>query len=210
MAIVASALLLGACAAPQTHTQQGAAYGATAGAAAGAIVGQAIGHDTKATLEGAAIGAAIGGLAGTGIGRYMDQQEQALRQAVGSSTAASVQRSRNVLEVTLKSDFFFDTDSSIVKPGAYPEIDRLARVLTEYPDTKIRVEGHTDSRGPEGYNLRLSKRRAQAVANLLISKGVSPGRITTVGYGESRPRAGNETAAGRQLNRRVEIYIEPM
>jgi len=202
-------MMLSACAAPQTRTQKGAIYGAGGGAAAGAIIGQIIGHDTKATLEGAAIGAAIGGLAGAGAGHYMDKQEQALRQAVATSEAAAVQRQGDILSVTLKSDFLFDVDSSVVHPGAYSEIDRLARVFTQYPDTRIRIEGHTDSTGPEGYNLRLSQRRAEAVKQLLVSKVVYPDRITAIGYGESRPKAGNDTPYGRQLNRRVEIYVEP-
>lgn len=203
------ALLLTACAAPQTRTQKGTVYGAATGAAVGAIIGQAVGHDTKATLEGAAIGAAVGGLAGAGIGHYMDKQEQALRQAMAASEAASIQRQGDILEVTLKSDFLFDVDSSIVKPGGYAEIDRLARILNQYPDTRIRIEGHTDSTGSEEYNLRLSQRRADAVKQLLVSRGVADYRITTIGYGESRPKASNATPAGRQLNRRVEIYIMP-
>jgi len=202
--------ILFACAPPQNNTQKGAVYGTAIGAAAGAIVGQAIGHDTKATVEGAAIGAAIGGLSGAAIGRYMDKQEEALRAAMASSNAATVSRVQNVLEVTYKGDVLFDFNSSVVKPGAYPEIDRLARILVEYPQTRIRIEGHTDSIGSEEFNLRLSERRAMAIRDLLVAKGVNPHRITVIGYGESRPRASNDTAYGRQLNRRVEIYIEPM
>ncbi len=201
---------LTSCAQPQTHTQKGATYGTAIGAAAGAVIGQAIGHDTKATLEGAAIGAAIGGLSGAAIGNYMDRQEEALRAAMAGSQAATVSRVQNVLEVTYKGDVLFDFNSSVIRPGAYPEIDRLARILKEYPQTRIRIEGHTDSIGSEEFNLRLSERRAMAVRDLLVSKGVSPSRITVIGYGESRPRASNDTAYGRQLNRRVEIYIEPM
>jgi outer membrane protein OmpA-like peptidoglycan-associated protein len=202
-------MMLSACEAPQTRNQKGAVYGTAGGAAAGAIAGQAIGHDTKATLEGAAIGAVIGGLAGAGAGHYMDKQEQALRQAVVASEAIAIQRQENILSVTFKSDFLFDVDSSVVQPGAYSEIDRLARVFTQYPDTRIRIEGHTDSTGPEEYNLYLSQRRAEAVKQLLASKVVYPDRMTAIGYGESRPKAGNDTPYGRQLNRRVEIYIEP-
>jgi len=191
------------------RTQRGGTYGAAGGAAAGAIAGQAIGHDTKATLLGTAIGAAIGGLAGAGAGHYMDKQEQALRQAVAASEAATVQRQGNVLAITLKGDFLFDVDSSVVQPGAYSEIDRLDRVFTQYPNTRIRIEGYTDSTGSEEYNLHLSQRRAEAVKRLLVSRAVYPDRMTAIGFGESRPKAGNDTPYGRQLNRRVEIFLTP-
>ncbi len=208
-ALSASLLLAAGCAQPPNKAQQGAVYGAAAGAATGALVGQAIGHDTKATLEGAAIGAAVGGLAGAGIGYYMDQQEQALRQAMASSEAASIARQGETIAVTFRSDMLFDFNSAVLKPSAYAEIDRMARILVQYPNTRIRIEGHTDSVGSESYNLKLSQQRAEAVKNILISKGVSPSRIVVIGYGEARPRASNNSAAGRQLNRRVEVYIEP-
>jgi len=198
-----------ACAPMDTRTKRGGTYGAAGGATAGAIVGQAIGHDTKGTLLGAAIGAAIGGLAGAGAGHYMDKQEQDLRQAVAASEAVTVQRQGDVLAITFRGDFLFDVDSSVVQPGAYSEIDRLARVFTQYPDTRIRIEGHTDSTGPEEYNLHLSQRRAEAVKQLLVSKVVYPDRMTAIGFGESRPKAGNNTSYGQQLNRRVEIFLKP-
>ncbi len=202
-------IFLAACAPPQNNTQKGAIYGTAAGAAVGAIVGQAIGHNTKGTLEGAAIGAAIGGLTGSGVGYYMDKQEQELRQALASSKEASIRREGNILQVTMAGDFLFDFDSAKLHPAAYADLDRIARVLRQYPQTRIKVEGFTDSTGSVSYNLRLSERRADAVREALIERGVSPSRIIAIGYGESRPRATNATAAGRQLNRRVEIYIIP-
>ncbi len=96
-----------------------------------------------------------------------------------------------------------------MQPGAYSGIDRLARVFTQYPDTRIRIEGHTDSAGSEEYNLHLSQRRAEAVKQLLVSKVVYPDRMTAIGFGESRPKAGNDTLYGQQLNRRVEIFLKP-
>ncbi len=209
---VCIALLLlasSACAPPANNTQKGAVYGGLGGAAAGAIVGQAIGHDTKSTVTGAAIGAALGSATGAGIGYYMDRQEEALRNAMAASDAASVRRTGNVLEVSYKSDLLFDVNSAAVHPGAYEEIDRLARVLVQYPETTIQVAGHTDSTGSESYNMSLSQRRAETVRQLLIQRGVSPSRIIAVGYGETMPRASNATAAGRQMNRRVEIRIQP-
>jgi outer membrane protein OmpA-like peptidoglycan-associated protein len=179
--------------ATSNKTQKGALYGAGGGAVAGALIGQLIGGDTEATLIGAAIGAAVGGASGAGIGRMMDNQERDMRQALANSEAAAVRREGNLLAITLKGDFTFDH----------------ANIMLQYPDTFIRVEGHTDSTGSEGYNLELSARRAVAVKNLIIQKGVPPYRLETVTFGESRPIATNETEAGRQMNRRVEIKIAP-
>jgi outer membrane protein OmpA-like peptidoglycan-associated protein len=202
-------LFLSASCAPANKTQKGALVGAGGGAVAGALIGGLIGKDTKGSLIGAAIGAAVGGAAGAGVGRMMDNQERDMRQALANSDAAAVRREGDLLAVTLKGDVTFDYDSAVVKPGAYSEIDRIANVMRQYPDTYIQVEGHTDSTGSEEYNLELSARRAVAVKNLLVQKGVSPSRIETVTFGESRPIATNETEAGRQMNRRVEIKIAP-
>jgi outer membrane protein OmpA-like peptidoglycan-associated protein len=198
-----------ACAAPQTKTQKGAAYGAAGGAAAGAIIGQVIGGHTESTLWGAAIGAAIGGLGGAGVGKMMDNQEREMREALAASEAAAIRREGNLLAVTFKGDVTFDTNSTVVKPGLYTEIDRVAGVLGRYQETLIRVEGHTDSVGSEEYNMDLSFRRANSVRDLLVQRGVNISRIETVGFGETKPVATNATEAGRQLNRRVEIKVAP-
>ena len=204
-------VLLAGCAAPetQTKTQKGAIYGAAGGAAAGAIVGQVISHDTKGTLIGAAIGAAVGGLGGAGVGKMMDDQERDMRKAVASSEAASVSREGNLLAVTFKGDVTFDTNSTVLRPGLQSEINRVAGVLSQYPNTLVRVEGHTDSTGTDAYNMDLSNRRAMAVKNLLVQRGIADSRIDAVGYGETLPVATNDTEAGRQRNRRVEIKIAP-
>lgn len=201
--------LLTACAIPQTKTGQGGAYGAAGGAAAGAIIGQVIGRDSQGTLIGAAIGAAVGGLGGAAVGRMMDNQEREMRDALAASEAAAVTREGNLLAVTFKGDVTFDTDSAVVRPGLYAEIDRVAGVLVHYPDTLIRVEGHTDSTGSEEYNLDLSMRRVESVQRLLLQRNVADSRIEMIGYGEKVPVAGNETPEGRQKNRRVEIKVAP-
>ncbi|MGV1100134.1 OmpA family protein [Thiovibrio sp. JS02] len=205
---LAGMLFLAACA-PQNKTQTGGAYGAAGGAVAGALLGQAIGRDTKGTLIGAAIGAAAGGLAGAGVGRMMDQQEQQMREALAASDAAAVRREGNLLSVVLKGDVGFDTNSAVVRPGLHGELDRIAQVLVQYPQTVIRIEGHTDSAGSEEYNMDLSRRRAEAVKNLIIQRGVDGARMEVLPLGESSPVATNETEAGRQKNRRVEIKIAP-
>lgn len=212
-------LVVAGCA---THTQTGAAVGTGTGAAVGAIVGQAIGHNTQATLLGAAIGAAVGGLTGAAIGHYMDKQEHAMQQAIANSEAASMRREQevlaeakadsakksvDVLTVTFKSDYLFAVNSSTLLPGAYDELGRVAKVLTQYPETAIRIGGHTDSRGTDDYNQKLSERRAEAVKTALVGMGVNPSRMTTIGYGKGKPIASNDTEAGRQMNRRVEVRI---
>ncbi|MBN1548888.1 MAG: OmpA family protein [Syntrophaceae bacterium] len=202
-------LIFAGCAAPQTKTQKGAVYGAAGGAAAGAVIGQVIGRDTKGTLIGAAIGAAVGGLGGAAVGRMMDNQERDMREALASSEAAAISREGNLLAVTFKGDVTFDTNSTIVRPGLYSEIDRVAGVIKQYPETLIRVEGHTDSVGSEEYNMDLSNRRALSVKNLLVQQEIADARIEAVGFGETMPVATNETEAGRQMNRRVEIKIAP-
>jgi len=200
--------LLTSCA-PQSNTGQGGLYGAGGGAAAGAIIGQIAGRDSESTLIGAAIGAAVGGLAGAGAGKMMDNQERDMRAALANSEAAAIKREGNLLAISLKGDLTFDTNSATVRPGLYSEIDRIANVLYQYPQTVVRVEGHTDSRGSEEYNLNLSQRRADAVKNLLSQRGLAANRVETVAFGESRPVATNETEAGRQRNHRVEIKIAP-
>jgi len=209
IAFLLCGLLAAGCAGPQTKTQKGAVYGAAGGAVAGAIAGQVIGHDTKGTLIGAAIGAAVGGLGGAAVGRMMDNQEKDMRDALASSEAAAVSRDGNLLAVTFKGDVTFDTDSTVVRPGLHSEITRVAGVLKQYPETFIRVEGHTDSVGSAEYNQDLSTRRANAVKTLLVQQGVAENRMEVVGFGETMPVATNDTEAGRQMNRRVEIKIVP-
>jgi outer membrane protein OmpA-like peptidoglycan-associated protein len=211
IAVFLCMLLLAGCATMenQSKTTKGAVYGTAGGAAAGAVIGQVIGRDTKGTLIGAAIGAAVGGLGGAAVGRMMDNQEKDMRGALASSDAAAVSREGDLLAVTFKGDVTFDTNSAALRPGLYSEIDRVAGVLTKYPDTLIRVEGHTDSVGSETYNMDLSIRRATAVKNLLVQRGVAENRIEVIGLGKTMPVATNDTEAGRMKNRRVEIKIAP-
>jgi outer membrane protein OmpA-like peptidoglycan-associated protein len=104
-------------------------------------------------------------------------------------------------------DVFFDTDQSQIKSGGMRSIDTLANFLNQYPQRKALVEGFTDNVGGDEHNLSLSGRRANAVRTALVDKGVDISRVSTRGYGEAFPVAGNDSAGGRQLNRRVEIIL---
>ncbi|MBU6281680.1 OmpA family protein, partial [bacterium] len=99
----------------------------------------------------------------------------------------------------------FDYDKATLQPAGRPILDEAAEILKANPDVNVEVRGFTDSRGSDAYNMRLSERRAQTVKNYLVSRGVSPSRLTTRGYGESDPVATNETDSGRAQNRRVEL-----
>ena len=202
---------LGGCATmdQQSKTTKGATYGALGGAAAGAILGQVIGGNTQGTLIGAAAGAALGGAAGAGVGHMMDKQDAEMREALSTSEEVAVTREGDILALTMKGDVTFDVDSDVVLPGLYNELDRISQVLIKYPQTSITIEGHTDSTGSDTYNQQLSERRAFSVQRLLVQRGVQESRINAIGYGESRPVATNNTPEGRQMNRRVEIRINP-
>lgn len=182
-----------------SKTKQGAAIGAAAGAA----IGAAIGKQSDNTGKGAIIGGAAGALAGGLIGHYMDKQAEELAKIEGAKT----ERVGDEIRVTFDSAILFDFDSSMLRVSSQEQLRQMAEVFKKYPETEIVVAGHTDSRGPEDYNQKLSERRAKAVRDFLVDQGVSSARLTVIGYGEIRPVASNETDEGRRLNRRVELEI---
>jgi outer membrane protein OmpA-like peptidoglycan-associated protein len=114
------------------------------------------------------------------------------------------------LKLDIPSEVSFDHNSASLKPAFIPTLDKIANILIKYNKTIVHVIGHTDSTGSEEYNLDLSLRRAGNVAVFLKQHGVPPQRLSIYGQGESQPRASNATAAGRQLNRRVEIILKPI
>jgi outer membrane protein OmpA-like peptidoglycan-associated protein len=187
---------------PNKKTKRGAAIGAVTGAVAGAVIGNQSGRSRTGAVVGAAAGAAVG----AAIGRRMDQQEAELRQIEG----VEVERpSEGEIAVRLKNEVLFDFDSAELRAESRNTLGALAENLKRYPDNLVDVEGHTDSTGSESYNQRLSERRASNVADYLIDRGVTASSVTVWGFGEQRPRSSNDTADGRQLNRRVEIRIRP-
>ncbi|HEX9982987.1 MAG TPA: OmpA family protein [Thermoanaerobaculia bacterium] len=185
---------------PNRKTKRGAVIGAVAGAVVGGVVGNQSGNNRT----GAAIGAAAGAAIGAATGRRMDKQEQELREIQGVEVTRP---SEGEISVQLTNDILFDTDSSALRSASRTTLNDLAQNFRQYPDNTIIVEGHTDSSGTDAHNQQLSERRAAAVADYLIEGGVAPSAITVYGYGEARPKSSNDTATGRQLNRRVEIHI---
>ena len=111
------------------------------------------------------------------------------------------------IKITFDSGILFDTNKADLRTASVSEINKMATVLLKYPDTNVVVEGHTDASGSDAINQPLSQRRAQAVANQTILKGVDGSRVTTQGYGSSQPVSDNTTAEGKQANRRVEVAI---
>ena len=181
--------------AKRTQNNEGATVAASA-----ATVGKA----TGATVRNAINGAAASGPAATNIARQMDKQAQELGFEL---PGAVVQRIGSGIVLTLPEGLLFAQESDQLAPTSRDNLRRLATSLENYPNTRIMIVGHTDSQGGTERNLDLSERRAQAVANLLVEMGVNRARITSLGRGDAEPIATNDTDAGRQWNRRVEIAI---
>jgi len=207
LASTLAVLLLSTTAFAQTaddhdKAKKGAVIGGIAGAIAGDILSNnRRGHSGK---RGAIVGGIAGTAAGAIVGAMMDKQERQLRQISGVDVTRTAD---NELKVTVKNDVLFDYNSAALRSASRQSLREMANVFDQYPNTTIAVEGFTDSTGPASYNERLSERRADSVANYLESLGVRGSRVETIGYGESRPRATNNTPSGRQLNRRVEIHV---
>ncbi|HSR42639.1 MAG TPA: OmpA family protein [Longimicrobiales bacterium] len=178
--------------------------GAAVGAAAGGTAGAVIGSQTGSTARGAIIGAVVGGSAGAIIGHQMDQQAKELKMQI---PGALVERVGEGIQVTFASGLLYDFDSDVIRTAAAENLRSLATSLAEYPDTDLLVVGHTDATGNEMYNQGLSERRANAAVRFLSGRGVATTRMHASGRGEWEPLATNETEAGRQSNRRVEVAI---
>ncbi len=182
------------------------------GALGGAVVGAVAYHQNR--TKGALIGAVGGGLAGGAVGAYMDSQKRDLEKNLGQeiqSGEARVEKMPNdVVRITMTSHTAFDTDSVSIKPAFHSTMDKLADVVVRYGKTSLTIVGHTDNVGSNQYNQKLSERRAVSVAQYFESRRVSPLRLATLGKGEGAPVASNSTESGRQANRRVEIYVEPV
>ena len=194
---------------PMTDAERGALIGAASGAVLGGVVAK-----KKNRGKGVLIGAVGGGLAGGAVGYYMDSQKKDLEKALAPERNAGAilveKLPQNILRVTMTDQTAFSVDSAEIQPRFYSTMDKISTVLNRYGKTELIVAGHTDSTGSNQHNQALSERRAQAVHNYFLQKNVVSQRLESQGLGESMPRASNATAEGRQLNRRVEIIIEPI
>lgn len=198
-AILASALMFSGCSS-WNKTQKGAAIGTATGGAAGAVIGRASGN----TAMGTVIGAAVGGVSGAVIGRKMDKQAEEIKNQVPD---AKVERVGEGIVVEFKNNILFGFDKSDLTNDAKDNLGKLVTVLNKYPDTDIAIYGHTDSKGSDEYNQRLSERRAKAVADYLKSNSIAGSRLTTKGFGETQPKVAGDSEAAAAQNRRVEFAI---
>jgi len=209
----AAAFLLTACSTnPYTGEQQvsntalGAGTGALLGTAAGAVLGSTTSLKTRNAML---VGAGIGALAGGSVGLYMDNQETKLRQRL-EGTGVSVTRQGDNIILNMPSNITFPTNQADIRPHFYEVLNSVALVLKEFNRTLVNVNGFTDSDGSEEYNIDLSQRRADAVAQYLISQQLDGNRFEVRGFGENHPIATNTSASGKAQNRRVEIKIVPL
>ena len=203
---LSAALLLTSCEAVQNANsqQKGTVIGTTAGAVLGGVLGNNIGKGKNAAI-GAVLGGVVGGVAGNVIGRKMDKQAKDIQDTL---PGAQVERVGDGIKVTMNESIVnFGFDSSELSATAKANLDKLATVLINNPDTNINIYGYTDGKGTDDYNLKLSDRRSAAVKSYLSSKGISGTRMFTMGMGKQNPVATNDTEAGRAQNRRVEFAI---
>jgi len=199
-ALAVATLFVAGCA---TQQQTNTAVGAGAGAAAGAGIGALIGHG-----KGAAIGAGIGAIAGGLVGYNWSGVKKDVQQSGASSLGIDVvEMPDGSLKVNIPSNVSFDTDKTVLKPDLLPVLDSVARALTQHPELRTKVVGHTDSTGSAAHNQTLSDNRARSVTTYLASKGVAQDRMSIEGRAARDPIADNGTAEGRAANRRVEIYL---
>jgi OmpA-OmpF porin, OOP family len=138
----------------------------------------------------------------------LDAKQREVEQLTHELADLKARETDRGIELTV-GDVLFDPGRATLTPGAVPALARLAVFLRDHPDRQVLVEGHTDSTGTPDANLRLSLARADAVAQTLVASGVDGARISPRGFGEATPVANNDTAAGRQQNRRVEIVVVP-
>ncbi len=212
LAFAVATVGLGGCMTYDPYTGEEKTSSATKGSIIGALGGAAIGAATSSKSDrgkGALIGAAGGAAIGGGIGYYMDKQEAQLRRKLEGS-GVRVVRNGDQIELIMPGNITFDLNQSSIKPSFTDTLESVGLVLKEFDKTIIQIEGHTDSSGSQSYNQLLSEQRAGSVRDFLLNQNIAPKRTRAVGYGERYPIASNDSAAGREQNRRVELTLVPM
>lgn len=203
--VIVFSLVLGCNAVKNANNKQkGAVIGASGGAVAGGIIGNNVGKGN--TVLGAIIGGVVGGVAGGYIGNRMDRQAERIEEEIPGAEVTRVGEGINVT-FTEEQGVHFETNKANVQGTSAETLNRLAGIFQEYPKTIVLIEGHTDSAGPDEYNMNLSKMRAESVTKYLVSQGVDASRFTTKWYGENQPVGDNATSEGKARNRRVELGI---
>lgn len=196
--VIPLAFALSGCGA--NKTTKGAGIGAATGGLLGAIIGHQSGHKEGGAVIGAVAGGTIGGI----IGHRMEEQARELETVEGME---EVSYNEDTQQIDATMDILFEFDKADIRPSERSKLDELAQVFSDYPENVVVIEGHTDSKGSAAYNQRLSELRASRVAEYLRSKNMDISSLTASGYGETQPVATNETAEGREKNRRVDIRI---
>ncbi len=205
LALVATAALLSACVTDPYTGEERASKAAKYGAGAAAVCGLIGAADSGKHARNAALGC---GIIGAGVGAYMDAQEAKLREEL-QGTGVSVAREGDNIRLIMPGNITFETDSYYLRSDFYPVLNSVGQVLSKYADTTLRVSGHTDNTGSHQYNQTLSEKRARSVADYLATREVAGTRMLVEGRAFDDPIADNSSAAGREQNRRVELYILP-
>ncbi len=190
-----------------SNTTKGAAIGAGI-AAVGAYIDNRD-DDRRKRTEKVLIASGVGALAGGAVGNYMDRQEAQLRHKL-EGTGVRVVRDGDDITLVMPGNVTFASGKADIQPNFLDVLSSVAQVLKEFDKTVLEVAGHTDSDGSDSSNQILSQARADSVAAYLRSKNIKNERLTTIGYGEARPVASNDTADGKEQNRRVELTLLPI
>jgi len=210
--LVSATVMLSACMTYDPYTGEEKISKSTTGAVIGAVAGAVIGAATsskKDRKKGALIGLAAGGAVGGGAGYYMDKQEAKLRHQLMDS-GVGVVRTGDEITLVMPGNITFPTGKSAIQESFLEVLRSVSLVLKEFDETAIQITGHTDSTGSFSFNQALSEQRASSVKFAIQNYGVAPGRIHALGQGPRQPVANNETEAGRQANRRVELRLLPI